>query len=71
MGETLVDDGKITTDDVKEVLRTQKEWSAGPEAFFDEEVKPARKSSRKAAATKSPKKKVVKKAAKTKERVIS
>ena len=43
MGETLVDDGKITTDDVKEVLRTQKEWSAGPEAFFDEEVKPAKK----------------------------
>ena len=51
---------------MNEVLRTQKVWSAGPEAFFDGEVKPPGKTSRKAAATKSPKKKVVKKAAKTK-----
>ncbi len=66
LGETLVDDGKITADNVKEVLRIQKERAAGAEALSDEEAKPAKKKSRPATATKAPKKKAVKKAAKAK-----
>jgi len=66
LGETLVDDGKITADNVKEVLRIQKERAVGTEALSDEEAKPARKKTRKATATKPPKKRAVKKTAKAK-----
>ena len=66
LGETLVDDGKITADNVKEVLRIQKELAVGTEALSDEEAKPVKKKSRKATATKSPKRKAGEKAAKAK-----
>ena len=61
LGETLVNDGKITADNVKEVLRIQKDRAVGTEALSDEEAKPAKKKSRTATATKSPKKKAGKK----------
>ncbi len=66
LGETLVDDGMITADDVKKILGIQKEWPAGHEALSDEEAKPAKKKSRKAKTTKTSKKKAGKKTAKGK-----
>ena len=66
LGETLVNDGKITADNVKEVLRIQKERAAGAEALSDEEAKPGKKKSRPATATKPLRIKVVKKVAKAK-----
>jgi len=66
IGETLVADGKITADQMKEVLRIQKEGSrkatakkptakAGKKTVT--KAKPAKKKPVKATATKSPKKK--------------
>ena len=62
IGEILVDDGRITSDHVGEVLKVQKEWVKDAEVSSGKEVK---KKSRKTAAKRPAKKTVKKKTAKT------